>query len=1761
MDIPQPPSLPSRPRVTRRGTGGKSSIGASAPKGVATITTLPPAHQGQELNILDDIVEVESDEIEEPAGTISTSNKRALIESTGENDSTSVHDVEQSPKRMTAECRREDADTRPFEQWGERLTNFMHAHFNNDYVKFRTDYENKACPPGGPNRDYHSDGRPRLTIANLQRVSRTTTVKTAVFPWRAHENNVVHENDWKLFFKDARAQEQGGIVFDRVNDLTSGQINMIQNFFANDSGVSADIKKHWQDYTRVSTDEWLHTLEKVLLKGRGTDSGFDEFNKLLKQPRTLTPFCTSQIILWSSHLDTQRKISITEEITPAQELILVKSLKEGLKPSGLGQQAQQDLNNLFEDCKRNPSCVNFIQGIRTLCSTWNRVLLATVNQIDLKSLSAWAALEAEKAPTIKEDNNTAITANQVNFNANNPKPGKTPRECYICGKSHTAKCFLLRDWVDPNCRNNEKVPWAQSTIGKAYKKLGWTSARANEYPPGYVIPTTGIIESLYSLMNTNNIHRATVQVKLEQGALRAHIAALLDTGAQSNFISYGLVNRLNITTVKLNNSILNAITTTSTNVVRDAIKVCGALQGQTCTTVNTAVSLSIYHTGVTGLAVLPYNTYFLVGNFEEDLIIGRKTIQIYNLALSYPELFFSWKLEELHRHLENHLAATNDSTKAEKVHELLVEQDTSEIMSRTLSDAVENAIRHSPTKLSRCDCHCQDLVCTEQKGVATHDDILQDREDQTSLLDSAGGLSALGLRNLDGNHQHETLTPPARSNYVDNAYAMEDMWEIPENMLESIPTELLYANVVSQDDVADNIPTKVFGSPEFQTHCNKLLVEFKDIFSREVQTEPAKVSPFKFNVNLSEWHTNRNRSGRRNYDLTRQVALDEIIAKLLRAGIIRTSNASHYSHGFVVPKATAGQWRLVVDYKNLNKVCSTERWPIPDIKQILNRIGHSGAAIFCVMDLTSGYYQAPIDESCKEYTAFMTHLGLYEWNRLPMGPTGACSYFMKTMSTEVFNGLVQLIGELYLDDLIVYGKSESECIDRLRTVFTRCREKHITLHPDKCKFGLSEVEYVGHTIDRDGIHFARSKLDSIKEFPLPTLQSELFSFLGFANYFRDHVENYSSRSCLLYRLTKGYKKGGKKNNKTIIWNDNEIEQFEDIVEAVHNCPKLFFLNEESEIVLCTDASNYGCGAYLYQVCNKSPDNPEGSKHPIAFISKSFDARMRKWSVPEKEGFAIFYALTKLDYLLRDRKFVLKTDHENLTRLKSDQYRTNQKVQRWMLALQHYSFNIEFLPGVENDIADVLSRLCLKLETISFNGLNLESHSTEYDDFVNVHNAILGHMGTAETLRRLKANKAKWAGNMFKKVKSYISQCPICQKNNDRRNLNVAFPFTVSSYKPFEKIQLDFITNIDEDEDGIKNIMVIIDCFSRWVQLYPMKALSAEEAASNIVKFCGSHGIPKLITHDRDSTLVGDTVQLLIQLLGSSAQRTTSYSKEENAIVERANKEVWRHIRNFVFDRAVKTKYSKYIPFVERIMNSSLHKSTGFTPAQILFGNSIDLNRNTILEEHYQSQDITYNQWIAEVIKIQDCIHTLAKTTLTAKDEVHLINYPSNYTDFAIDSYVLVEYKNSFRRGPPSKLLPFLKGPYKVIAKSNGIYQLQDLITLKIKSYHVKRLSAFNFDPSKWDPLECALRDTGDLFKVAKVSGFEGNINGPKKDLRFCVHWVGYKDPTMEPWRNVRNNIHLQNFILNHSDPNVRKLLPKHFKIQEIVQSDSDSEIN
>ena len=161
-------------------------------------------------------------------------------------------------------------------------------------------------------------------------------------------------------------------------------------------------------------------------------------------------------------------------------------------------------------------------------------------------------------------------------------------------------------------------------------------------------------------------------------------------------------------------------------------------------------------------------------------------------------------------------------------------------------------------------------------------------------------------------------------------------------------------------------------------------------------------------------------------------------------------------------------------------------------------------------------------------------------------------------------------------------------------------------------------------------------------------------------------------------MLEGYDK-----RKKLIWTPELLQSYEDIKKAISDCPKLYFLDDVSPIFLHTDASQYGMGAYLFQV-------RDGIQYPIRFFRKAFDDRLSRWSTIQQEGYAIYFSITQLDYLLRDRKFTLRTDHDNLTMLKID---SNVKVQRWMLALQAFDYDIEHIKGINNVVADGLSRFC------------------------------------------------------------------------------------------------------------------------------------------------------------------------------------------------------------------------------------------------------------------------------------------------------------------------------------------------------------------------------------------------------------------------------------------------------------------------------------
>jgi len=293
---------------------------------------------------------------------------------------------------------------------------------------------------------------------------------------------------------------------------------------------------------------------------------------------------------------------------------------------------------------------------------------------------------------------------------------------------------------------------------------------------------------------------------------------------------------------------------------------------------------------------------------------------------------------------------------------------------------------------------------------------------------------------------------------------------------------------------------------------------------------------------------------------------------------------------------------------------------------------------------------------------------------------------------------------------------------------------------------------VGHTLNDKGMAFSDRKIRQVLDFALPHNLKTLQSFLGLANYMRDHVLHYDRITQPLYDLQTVLNR--KKSVKTIEWTPGLLAAFKDTQTAIQNCSTLFYVNYANPLYLNTDASDYGIGAVLYQM--------EGTTVlPIQIISKSLTGAQMRWSTFEKECYAIFYAVTNLEYLLRDVHFILRTDHRNLTFLNESNM---SKVQRWKLAIQHFIFDIEHVSGKDNAIADALSRHChqsqppiiaplfsaphpLTIDAIHFVGslsvrptrdiIPYQLPKESFDKISRAHNAQVGHNSVDATIRRLR----------------------------------------------------------------------------------------------------------------------------------------------------------------------------------------------------------------------------------------------------------------------------------------------------------------------------------------------------------------------------------------------------------------------------------------
>ena len=284
------------------------------------------------------------------------------------------------------------------------------------------------------------------------------------------------------------------------------------------------------------------------------------------------------------------------------------------------------------------------------------------------------------------------------------------------------------------------------------------------------------------------------------------------------------------------------------------------------------------------------------------------------------------------------------------------------------------------------------------------------------------------------------------------------------------------------------------------------------------------------------------------------------------------------------------------------------------------------------------------------------------------------------------------------------------------------------------------------------LQISRTKIQSILDFPLPTVSKQLKNFLGIANYFRDFVKGYSTLSQPLHQLWTDYNK-----TRRVVWTPESTAAFHEMRLAISKCTTVHFMSDTAPIALHTDASGYGVGGYLFQTV-------DGIDQPVAFVSKSLNKSQFRF---QKEAYGIFFSCLYLQSLLRDRLFTIRTDHRNLLFITEA---SNPMIVWWYMALSEFSFSLEFIPAVDNDIADSLSRSCrnnmidspkeYSLEYV-LSALHIESYKpspSQYSKIGMLHNTVVGHYGLERTLKRFKELKDTWQYQR-QHVRYFIDHCP------------------------------------------------------------------------------------------------------------------------------------------------------------------------------------------------------------------------------------------------------------------------------------------------------------------------------------------------------------------------------------------------------------------
>jgi RNase H-like domain found in reverse transcriptase/Reverse transcriptase (RNA-dependent DNA polymerase)/Integrase zinc binding domain/Integrase core domain/gag-polyprotein putative aspartyl protease len=953
--------------------------------------------------------------------------------------------------------------------------------------------------------------------------------------------------------------------------------------------------------------------------------------------------------------------------------------------------------------------------------------------------------------------------------------------------------------------------------------------------------------------------------------------------------------------------------------------------------------------------------------------------------------------------------------------------------------------------------------------------------------------------------------------------------------------------LVLLERTTDALENRKAGDGKFQESMQKLIEEFNDVLPKgevkppfppdravvhEIPTEPDKTPPHKPVYRLSPKE------------------LEELKAQLedlINRGFITPSTSPYAAPVLFVPKKD-GTSRMVIDYRLLNAITIKNRYPLPRIDELMDRL--QGAKVFSKIDLASGYHQIKVAECDQHKTAFRTRFGHYEFKVLPFGLTSAPATFMRLMHDTLMPYLDQFV-IVYLDDICVYSKTPEEHLEHLRKVLTLLRQEKLIGKLSKCDFGISSMDFLGHVVSDQGISTDPHKIKSVQDWPTPQNATDVMRFLGLANYYRRFVRDFSKIAAPLTALT---------GNVPFVWSPAAETAFQSLKTALTTAPILCLPDCSKPFILECDASKFAIGQILCQ--------GEGrDRRVVAFESRKMSPAEVNYPVHDQELLSVVHGLRKWRHYLHGGKVRVITDNW-ATKFLLTKPELNKRQAGWLDFIQEFNLEIIYRPGKDNTVADALSRrpdytintICsLSLskgllpavqaaakKDEQYQSLLRQVESTTRTDF-KVRDGLLykeekpspprlyipegplrtdllkeahdtatsGHLGRDKTFERL-ARTFYWP-RMRKLVDEYVRSCPSCQsvKPSQRLPIGLLQPLDPPQC-PWESVSVDFITHLPKTKNGHTSICVFVDRLTKMIIVEPTTdTVTAKEVATLYFRAVfRHHGLPTSLISDRDPKFTSEFWLELQRALHTHLNMSSSGHAQTDGQTERANRTLVEMLRAYVSPHH--DDWDQHLVAAEFAYNSSINASTGFTPFFLNYGH----HPHTPLSLSVPPLKPLSKPVAQFLTEIRENLSKARSAILKAQEEqARYANEKRRDVSFKPGDRVLLSSKRlkvNYAENAKEKFQPRYYGPYiieKVVTPVT--YKLKLPENLKIHPViHVKYLKeyidgseTFPARPEYESPPPPEIVDQQEHFYVEAFRAHRGTGNS----LKFLVKWEGYPE--------------------------------------------------